>query len=52
MLVFMPVDITFDDILKSMAHIRYWQSCANDRDSLANPMQIDQMQEEGEGIGE
>ena len=41
MLVFMPADISFDDMLKNMAHIRYWQSCTNEANSLANPMDID-----------
>ena len=51
MLVFMPANISFDNMLKNMAHIRYWQSCTNEANSLADPMDIDCVRRnEGENV--
>ena len=44
MLVFMPTDISFDDMVKCMQHIHYWQSYANESNSLADTMDIDHVQ--------
>ena len=46
MLVFMPADISFADMLKNMAHLRYWQSYTNEANSLVDPMDVNHIQEE------
>ena len=40
MLVFMLANTTFEAMKQNLSHIRYWQSCANEANTLADPMDI------------
>ena len=48
MLVFMPTNTTFEAMKQNLSHIRYWKSCLNVTNALADPMDIDCMREKGE----
>ena len=41
MLVHMPANVTYEVMKQNLSHIRYWQSCTNEANTLVDPMDID-----------
>ena len=48
MLVYMPANINFETMCQNLSHIRYWQGCANEANTLADPMEVDAIRGQGD----